>query len=790
MRFRATMSTAVRDVAAPRSRQSVSGLRCSHLPAVVLALVAIAAPASSQAFLIERASVASDGTAANAGSTVSAISADGRFVAFASSASNLVPGDTNSQLDVFVRDRATGAVERVSISTEGLQGTGQSTTPAISADGGAVVFTSAAANLVPGDTNGRFDVFVRDRVAGTTERVSLASDGSQGSLDSVAPAISADGRFVVFASSSANLVAGDTNDFFDVFLRDRLAQTTTRVSVGAAGEGNGFSLAPRISADGSVVVFHSFASNLVAGDTNGVADVFAYEVATGAIERVSVASDGAQGNAQSVAAHASADGRLVAFNSDASTLVPDDTNGRSDVFVHDRASGDTSRVSVAGDGSQGDNGSGFLDPPSLSADGRYVAFTTSASNLVPDDTNAVVDVVLHDRATGATTRVDTAADGTQAGGPVMFWANVSADGRIVAFTSAASNLVPGDTNFVPDVFLWVDTCGDGSLDFGEACDDGNRLDGDCCSAACTAEAEGGVCDDRDLCTRSDTCDGSGRCVGSDPVQCEDGSGQCGSPATCDPETGQCAGGVLPDGSPCDDGDACTVGDGCVAGLCVPGDLEPSACLSAFECRAALSWWKGPWWLSRTSVLVGDLFEEELYRLGTTTSVCSALALPPGQLATEQVCVRLSPADHGHHGGRSVRVRNVLGEQRLDVGEARSLCVPTVPPSEDGGLDAFKCYAAGSAERHFQETKVTVEDEGRMRTVRLRRPELLCNPASVAGSMLVHADAHLVCYRTAEGWWSGRSDSPRPRKIRSALGEDLVTVLAREQLCLPSLVVGD
>jgi len=224
------------------------------------------------------------------------------------------------------------------------------------------------------------------------QRVSVASDGTQGNDNSWDPSISADGRYVAFFSHASNLVPGDTNGKADVFVHDRVTGQTTRVSVASDGtEGNGYSWFPSISADGRYVAFESIASNLVPGDTNGVSDVFVHDRLTGQTTRVSVASDGTQGHSASDHPSISADGRYVAFESFASNLVPGDTNGKRDVFVHDRLTGQTARVSVASDGTQGNGDSIY---PSISADGRYVAFVSGASNLVPGDANGNIDVFI------------------------------------------------------------------------------------------------------------------------------------------------------------------------------------------------------------------------------------------------------------------------------------------------------------------------------------------------------------------------------------------------------------
>jgi Tol biopolymer transport system component len=286
-----------------------------------------------------RVSVASDGTQANGDSDDLSISADGRYVAFRSWADNLVSGDTNSADDIFVHDRQTGQTSRVSVASDGTQANGDSDDLSISADGRYVAFRSWADNLVSGDTNGEFDVFVHDRQTGQTSRVSVASDGTQGNSHSWAPSVSADGRYVAFNSWANNLVSGDSNGRVDIFVHDRQTGQTNRVSVASDGtQANGDSVWPSISADGRYVAFHAWANNLVSGDTNGWYDIFVHDRQTGQTSRVSVASDGTQGNDDSWSPSISADGHYVAFRSRANNLVSGDTNGRYDVFVHDRGS--------------------------------------------------------------------------------------------------------------------------------------------------------------------------------------------------------------------------------------------------------------------------------------------------------------------------------------------------------------------------------------------------------------------------------------------------------------------
>ena len=389
-------------------------------------------------FTLLRVSVAPDGTPGNGDSGNPAISADGRYIAFGSSASNLVAGDTNAHADIFVRDLVTNQTTRVSVAFDGTQANGDSwDTPAISADGRYVAFRSNANNLVAGGTNGDPHVFVRDLVTNQTTLVSVASGGAQENGASRSPAISADGRYVAFMSDASNLVSGDVHG--GVFMRDIATNQTTLVSVASDGaQGNGASEGPAISADGRYVAFWSDASNLVASDINGGPDVFMRDMVTNQTTRVSVASDAAQAIRYSGYPAISADGRHVSFTSSgdnptsqAQGLTP------YNVFVRDLAINQTTNVSVAPDGAQANSSSEYS---AISADGRYVAFESAASNLVVGDTNGAPDVFVRDLATNETTRMSVATDGAQ-GNYASQGAAISADGRYIAFRSYASNLV-------------------------------------------------------------------------------------------------------------------------------------------------------------------------------------------------------------------------------------------------------------------------------------------------------------------------------------------------------------
>jgi Tol biopolymer transport system component len=393
-----------------------------------------------------------DGREADGASFTPAISASGRYVAFASAASRLVKGDTNGAEDVFVFDRTERTTERVSLSSAEAQGSGASFDPAISADGRFVAFTSAASDLVSGDDNGQVDVFVRDRRRGETVLASVGPQGTGGDGPSVAPAISADGRFVAFESDAGSLVKGDENHTGDVFVHDLAGGVTRLISVAGNGlQTESPSFGAAISADGMAVAFESFSSRLVADDTNGALDVFVADLGTGDVDRVSLATGGGEANDRSYSPSISADGRVVAFASFASNVAPDDGNGLLDVFVHRRDQQTTLRLSVGPDGTDAD---GLSFAPVVSADGAIVVFSSEASNLVADDSNRLRDVFVAATATGAVTRLSRPGPDSQAQGngpslgPVL-----DASGLMVAFASFATNLVAGDTNGQSDVFM-------------------------------------------------------------------------------------------------------------------------------------------------------------------------------------------------------------------------------------------------------------------------------------------------------------------------------------------------
>ena len=411
--------------------------------------VAFAEPAWAAA-TTKRVSVRSNEAQANEDSTEPVISSNGRYIVFTSDATNLVAGDLNDTTDVFVRDRSLGTTKLVSVRSNESQGNAGSQHAAISGNGRFVVFDSSASNLVAGDGNSQIDIFVRDLQLGTTRLVSVRTNGNQGNGASYDPSISGKGRFVAFTSESSNLVGSDTNGKRDVFLRDLQRGTTTRVSVRSSGaQGNEDSQDTVISADGSSIVFLSRATNLVSSDTNAATDVFVRDRTHGTTRRLSLSSGEVEANGENDFPTISANGRFVAFQSVATNLVAGDGNLISDVFVRDRDLGTTRRVSVSTAGAEGDNGS---YDPSISANGRYVVFSSDAANLVGSDTNSVQDVFVRDRNAGTTRRLSLRAAGGEADGG-SFRPEISGDGRFVAFESNATDLVAGDTNDFTDIFI-------------------------------------------------------------------------------------------------------------------------------------------------------------------------------------------------------------------------------------------------------------------------------------------------------------------------------------------------
>jgi Tol biopolymer transport system component len=420
---------------------------------------------------IVRASSSLGRPEANNASFSPAISADGRWVTFASDASNLVENDYNHRRDIFLREVDTGRLTRISVSDTGQQANGPSYNPSISGDGRYVAYDSFASNLVLDDDNADGDVFLYDRLARTTRLISRGLDGKPATGQSGFPVISADGNTVAFESTAPHIVAGEPTASTQVYAWDRptgkFQRISTSYSGGPVAAGNA-----ALSADGRFVAFASTADSVVPGDFNQAADVFVRDRRTGSTVRASVNSFGGEGNGNSINPSISADGRYVAFESTASnllatnptaqnlpripfdptgTLEGGDTNFVSDVFVHDLITGRTTRASVASDGTEPTAESYAA---SISGNGRYVAFVSAAPNLVPGKTTKFREVYVHDQVTGTTTRVCQAPDGSQCDN-LSTTPSIDAGGTRIAFSAEATNVVAGHRNSEADIFVRI-----------------------------------------------------------------------------------------------------------------------------------------------------------------------------------------------------------------------------------------------------------------------------------------------------------------------------------------------
>lgn len=443
-----------------RRAGAIRGIALGALAALAIlvpATVALAGPSPQRTVRVRLAASGSP----NGPSTEPALSADARKMAFTSAATNLTaqPDGNGKVRDVFVYDQGTGAVELASVGLGGAPANASSGRPVLDADGGHLAFVSRASNLVTGDTNRAADVFVR-QPDGTIARASVARDGGQGNAASGQPDLSEDGRLLVFSSRADNLVEGDTNGGDDVFVRDMVTGVVALVSVGRGGDpADGDSSAPAISPDGRYVTFSSDARNLAAGEDNRRHDIFMRDLATGRTKLISVARGGrgaqnlALSGGRAQVSDVSRGGRFVVFESAATNLAGRDRNRRPDIFVRDNRRGSTRRVSISTTNEEGDSGS-YL--PTITPDGRYVAFGSRADDLVAEDAQGP-DVFVRELKRQTTVLVNVSARGRLRGRehalPPPGRPSLSADGATAAFASSASNLVGSDTNRLADVFL-------------------------------------------------------------------------------------------------------------------------------------------------------------------------------------------------------------------------------------------------------------------------------------------------------------------------------------------------
>lgn len=420
---------------------------------VAVSLLAVSPAAEPQ--VIELVSVNLSGTAGDGESRLEtshhAISADGRFVVFESDAGDLVAGDANGTTDVFRRDLVLGVTARVTVAADGGDALGVSENPSMSADGRYVAFASDAGNLVSGDGNGLIDVFVRDLNLGQTIRVSEADGGGDPDGDSNRPSISPDGRYLTFSSNATNLIPGVDNGAGQIYFRNLDSGLTELVSVGHDGNpGDANSWMPEISRDGGRIGFVSGATNLVPGDDGGQPDVFVRDLDAGTTVRASVNMDGDDPDNRSGPPSLSDDGSIVTFWSRATDLVPGDTNGMDDIFLRNLPMGVTERVSLSDAGAQATGGGSWY--PVLTPGARYAVFMSDAADLVPDDGNGWGDVFARDRMHGTTENLCFNIAGLLADGYSRH-PSVTPDGLYVVFESTAANFADGDANGMMDIYL-------------------------------------------------------------------------------------------------------------------------------------------------------------------------------------------------------------------------------------------------------------------------------------------------------------------------------------------------
>nr|MBA3553116.1 PD40 domain-containing protein [Actinomycetota bacterium] len=328
----------------------------------------------------------------NGDSFAPATSADGTLVAFQSFATNLHPADGDQYLDVYLKNLSTGLLTLLSASDSGMKGNGDSFAPAISADGTRVAFASDATNLDPADSESKFDVYVKRVSTGDIALASRSAGGTNSNGDSLSPALSDDGGVVAFDSSATNLIGADSDSISDIYTKELATGALNLVSTSANGtKGNGDSYGPSISSDGQVVAFQSAARNLHGDDADALQDIYVKDLPSGDITLASTSDSRVKGDGGSVTPTISGNGSAVAFHSVATNLDPVDTDAISDVYVKEVGTGDITLASLSEDGRKG-NGSSLA--PSLAGDGTVAGFDSTSSNLHPDDTDEVEDIYV------------------------------------------------------------------------------------------------------------------------------------------------------------------------------------------------------------------------------------------------------------------------------------------------------------------------------------------------------------------------------------------------------------
>ncbi|MET9913771.1 hypothetical protein ABZZ74_44730 [Streptomyces sp. NPDC006476] len=431
------------------------------LPVAALALVAVAAApgpatgATGDGGTTVLVSVGLGGRPANGPSERASISADGRLVVFTSHASNLVRGDRNDCTDVFLRDLDRGTTVRVDRGWDGTESDGcTGIDPIISADGRYAVYSADSTNLVRGVRDGRSHIYRTDLRTGATVLASAAADGTPGNGDSMRPTLSADGRYVAFATAATNLVPGTPSGTWDTVVRDMNSGKVVRTSAASDGtSGNAASDGTQISADGRYVTFFSNATNLVADDTNKKVDEFLHDTATGRTTRLSVSTAGVQSDQITIGGTISDDNRYVVLNSHATNLTADSpATGANHIYLQDLDDNTLQLIDKGADGVPAPGGTFWA---SISGDGKHIPMASAGGDLVPGDTNDVRDIFVADLPGPTLRRVSVGTDGQQADA-ASYFPDADQHADAVVFTSYATNLVAGDTNGRPDVFVHRD----------------------------------------------------------------------------------------------------------------------------------------------------------------------------------------------------------------------------------------------------------------------------------------------------------------------------------------------
>lgn len=422
---------------------------------------AYAAPAGNDTELLTAPAA---GGASTGAAFTSVITPDGRYVAFSSNARDLVAGttDTDDIVDVFVRDTRTGVTKKVSTGIGGAQGDGNSQEPDITPDARYVVFTSFATNLTEDAPEpGYVATYLKDLRTGTTTKIFTGERPPEDNRLDFDPSVSSDGSTVAFTSTSSALVPGDTNDQTDVFVWKRATQAITRVSISSGGDQavGGESKDSQISGDGKTVVFRSGAANLVAGDTNEISDVFTHSLTSHRTTRISVGPQGQQATGGDVANHDGAgnpsiseNGKVIAYEGNSlKGIVARDTGSTRQVYVYDQATG---RTKLAAHTRNGGVAGPYNAEPVVSADGKYVVFSSDSNRIVNGDAGKDFDVFLREVAGNRIVRVTQGLNGEEPNAPATMWgSSVSNGGRSVTFTSTATNLVDNPVSGFGDLYL-------------------------------------------------------------------------------------------------------------------------------------------------------------------------------------------------------------------------------------------------------------------------------------------------------------------------------------------------